>query len=178
LRQNNAKKCGADQQAKGKYWKLTFSTELTARKMPQQNSKAKIAFPVIMTLTRSMLIAIQVPDLQRFKLLPEVVMTAMFLNNLVLVTLNGESKTRWEHSGVKLPAWVKNIWTSEEAGTIKEGMNGKVLDRGVTMLFVGHNNNHSGNCYRIYNPVTSRRMVITCNAIWLWRMFYTTLPHK
>ncbi len=73
---------------------MTFSTELTARKMPQQNSKAKIAFPVIMTLTRSMLIAIQVPDLQRFKLLPEVVMTAMFLNNLVLVTLNGESKTR------------------------------------------------------------------------------------
>jgi hypothetical protein len=37
--------------------------------------------------------------------------------------------------------------------------------------FVGYNNYHSGNCYSMYNPVTSR-VVITCDAIWLGRMYY------
>jgi hypothetical protein len=40
------------------------------------------------------------------------------------------------------------------------------------MMFVGYNNYHSGNCYRMYNPVTSR-VVITRDAIWLGRMYYT-----
>jgi hypothetical protein len=39
------------------------------------------------------------------------------------------------------------------------------------MMFVGYNNYHSGNCYHMYNPVTSR-VVITCNAIWLGRMYF------
>ncbi len=53
--------------AKGKDWKLTIAVELTARNTPQQNSKAKMAFTVIMAQAKSMLIAVQVPDLQRFK---------------------------------------------------------------------------------------------------------------
>jgi hypothetical protein len=39
------------------------------------------------------------------------------------------------------------------------------------MMFVGHINYHSGNCYRMYNSVTSR-VVITQDAIWLGGMFY------
>ncbi len=39
-------------------------------------------------------------------------------------------------------------------------------------MFVGYNNCHSGNCYRMYNPVTSR-VVITCDAIWIGRIYYT-----
>jgi hypothetical protein len=40
------------------------------------------------------------------------------------------------------------------------------------MMFVRYNNYHSENCYRMYNPVTSR-VVITRDAIWLGRMSYT-----
>ncbi len=150
--------------AKGKDWKLTIAVELTARNMPQQNLKAKTTFTVIMAQARSMLIAAQFTDLQKFKLWPEVVMTATSLNNLVPVIMNGERKTRWEHTSHKLPARVKNLQTFGEAGTVKEKTNGKVLDRGVTMMFVGYNNYHSGHCYHMYNPVMSR-VVITCNAI-------------
>jgi hypothetical protein len=82
------------------------------------------------------LIAAQVPNSQKFKLLPEVIMTATFLNNLVPVILYGESKARWEHAGHKLPVWVKNHQAFGEAGTVKEGSNRKDLDRGVTMMFV------------------------------------------
>jgi hypothetical protein len=80
-----------------------------------------MALIVIPAQARSMLIAAQVPDLQRFKLWHEVVMTATFLNNLVPVILNGESKARWEHAGHKLPVWVKNLLTFGEVGTVKEG---------------------------------------------------------
>ncbi len=158
--------------AKGKDWMLAFEVKLMARKTPQQNSKDKTMFTVITAQARSMLIAAQVPDLQRFKLLTEVVMTATFLNNLVPVILNGESKARWEHAGHKLPVWVKNLQTFGEAGTVKEEKKGKVLDRGVTMMFVGYYNYHRGNRYKMCNPVTNR-VVITCDAIWLRRMYFT-----
>jgi hypothetical protein len=141
-------------------------------KITQQNSKAETAFTVIAAQARSMLIAAQVLDLQTLKLWPEVVMTATFLNNLVPVILNGESKARWEHTGHKLSVWIKNLQTFGEAGTVKEGKKGKVLDRGVTMMFVGYNNCHTGNRYRMYNPVTNR-VVITCDSIWPGRMYYT-----
>jgi hypothetical protein len=90
----------------------------------------------------------------------------------VPVILNGESKARLEHAGHKLPVWVKNLQTFGEASTVKEGKKRKVLDWGVTMMFVGWDNYHSGNCCRMYNPVTSR-VVITPHAIWLGRMYYT-----
>jgi hypothetical protein len=99
-----------------------------------------MAFAVIVAQARSMLIAAQVPDLQQFKLWPEVVMTATFLDNLAPVILNEESKARWEHTRHKLPVWVKNLQTFGEAGTVKERKKGKVLDKGVTMMFAGYNN--------------------------------------
>jgi hypothetical protein len=69
--------------AKGKDWKYNFKTELMARNMPQQNSKTGMAFMVIAAQARSMLISAQIPDGERFKLWPEVTVTAIFLNNLV-----------------------------------------------------------------------------------------------
>jgi hypothetical protein len=50
--------------AKGKDWMLAFEVEFVARKTPQQNSKATSALTVIAAQARSMLIAVQVPDLQ------------------------------------------------------------------------------------------------------------------
>ncbi len=45
------------------------------------------------------------------------------------------------------------------------------------MMFIGYDNEHNGNFYRMYNLVTSR-VVITQDVIWLGRVFYTKLPHK
>jgi hypothetical protein len=83
-----------------------------------------------------------------------------------------KARERWKHAGHKLPVWIKNLQTFGEAGTVKEGTKGNVLDRGVTMMIVGYDNYHIGNYYRMYNPVTSR-VVITCDAIWQGRMYYT-----
>jgi hypothetical protein len=157
--------------------KHNFKTELMARNTPQQNSKVEMAFRVIEAQTRSMLISPLNPDGERYILLHEVTMTATFLNNLAPVTVNGETKTRWEHAGHKIPLWVNFLWTFGKSGTEKEEKKGKVLDRGITMMFARYANEHNGNCYRMYNMVTSR-VVITRYVIWLGRMFYTRLPHK
>ncbi len=41
------------------------------------------------------------------------------------------------------------------------------------MVFVGYADEHAGNCYRMYNPVTSR-VNVTRDIIWLGRMYFTT----
>jgi hypothetical protein len=42
------------------------------------------------------------------------------------------------------------------------------------MLFVGYADDHTGNCYRMYNPVTSG-VNVTRDIIWLGRMYFTTV---
>ena len=43
-----------------------------------------------------------------------------------------------------------------EAGTVKTGKDGKLGDRGVTMIFVGFANKHGPDVYRMLNPHTRR----------------------
>ncbi len=86
----------------------------------------------------------------------EVAKTATALDNLIAVTVNGETKTRYEHAGLLLPPFAKHLRTFGEAGIVKNEKVGKVGDRGITMMFVGYADGHAGNCYRMYNPVTSQ----------------------
>ncbi len=82
-------------------------------------------------------------------------MTATALDNLIPVTWNGEIKTRYEHAEHDIPTFVKHLWTFGEAGIVRKMKDGKVGDRGITTMFVGYAQEHAGNCYRVYNPVTS-----------------------
>ena len=79
--------------------------------------------------------------------------------------------TRIEHYQGSLPKFAQYLRTWGEAGTVKLGKQGKVIDRGVTMMFVGYANNHEGDCYRMYNPSTGK-ICETRDVIWLRRMFY------
>ncbi len=100
-----------------------------------------------------------------------------YLNNLVLVTVQGETKTRWEHAGFKLPLWSKNLCTYGEAGMVKEGKCRKVFNHRVTMMFIGYNQNNPDHCYRMFNPA-SGRVTLTRDIIWLGRMFYPRCSTK
>jgi hypothetical protein len=106
------------------------------------------------------------PKSKHFKLWSETAMTVTALNNLIPVTWKGETKTQYEHAGHKIPKFVKYLRTFGEAGIVKDKKDEKVGDRGITMLFVGYADRHAGNCYRIYNPVTSQvcksRDIIWC----------------
>ncbi len=82
-------------------------------------------------------------------------MTVTALDNLIPVTWNGKTLTWYEHAGHEFPKFVKYLRTFGEAEIVKDKKDGKVGDRGITMMFVGYANSHPGNCYRMYNPVTS-----------------------
>ncbi len=133
--------------AKGKDWKLDFVVEYTAQKTPQQNLHAETSFTVIAAQARSMLIAGQIPNTERFKLWPEAVVTATNLNNLMPVTIGVVTKTCWEHAGYKIPSWTENLCTFGEAGILKDGKKGKVLDRGIIMMCVGYSEDHTVNVF-------------------------------
>ncbi len=57
--------------------------------------------------------------------------------------------------GFKIPKLVKYLRTFGEARIVKNRKDGKFDNGGITMLFAGYADDHAGNCYRMYNPVTS-----------------------
>ena len=129
---------------------------------------------VIESKTRAVLNAMQKPKNERFKLWSEAAKTVTALDNLIPVTWNGITKTRYEHAGFKIPKFVKYLRrTFGEAGIVKNGKDGKVGDRGITIVFVGYTDELAGNCYRMCNLVTSQ-VCVTQDIIWWGRMYFTT----
>jgi hypothetical protein len=39
---------------------------------------------------------------------------------------------------------------------MKDDKNGKILNRGITMMFVGYSEDHAKNVFQMYNPIVSR----------------------
>ena len=150
--------------AKGKNWKLEFEVEYTARKTPQQNLHAETLFMIFVAQARCTMIAGQILNTEQFKLWPEAVKTATHLNNLMPATFGGVTQTHWEHAGYKVPKWTKTLQTFEEAGIVKDSKKGKVLNRGLTMMFVGYSEDHAENVFQMFNPETSR-ITQSCDVI-------------
>ncbi len=142
-------------------------------KTPQQNSYAELAFTVWAAKVRAMLCTAQVPKDERYILGGETVVTATALDNLIPVTWKGETKTRYEHAGHDIPKFVKHLRTFGKSAIVKNTKDGKVGDRGITMMFVGYSIAHAGNCYRMYNPVTSQ-VSETRDIIWMGHMYFTS----
>ena len=117
--------------------------------------------------------AAQIPKSKQFKLWSEAATTVTALGHLIPVTWNRKTLTRYEYAGHEIPKFVKHLRTFGEAGTVKDKKDGKVGDRGITMVFVGYANSHAGNCYSMYNPVTSR-VCGTRDVICSGRMYFTS----
>ncbi len=101
-------------------WKLDTIFENTARKTPQQNSYAELAFTVIAAKTRAVMNTAQIRKSEHFKLWSEAATTVTALDNLIPVTWKGETKTRYEHARHKTPKFVKYLRTFGEAGIVKD----------------------------------------------------------
>ncbi len=132
-----------------------------------------LAFTVIALKKRAGMNAAQIPKSEHFKIWSEAAMTLTLLDNLIPMTWNGITKTRYEHAGFEIPKFVKHLRTFSEAKFVKNGKDGKVSNRGITMVFVGHADRHAGNCYRMYNLVMTR-VCETRDIIWCGHMYFTT----
>ena len=152
-------------------WKMKTKIEYTARGTPQQNHMAELGFTAIAARSRAAMNRANFPLEVRYTTFCEVSNCIAKLDWLTVIELDGEKKTRIEHYQGSLPAFANQLRTIGEAGTVRIGKNGKVKDRGVTMLFIGYATQHEGDCWRMYNPET-KRVSQTRDVIWLNRMFY------
>ena len=130
---------------KSSHWLMKTKFEYTVSGTPQQNSYAEVGFTALAGMSRAMMNKGNVPRASRYKLFGEVAKTATKLDGLVVVEINGVKKTRFEHYANILPRWTKFMRTFGEAGTVRTGKDGKVGNRGVTMMMVGYADNHEGN---------------------------------
>jgi hypothetical protein len=92
-----------------KDWKHKTIFKNMARKTPQQNLLAKSAFLVLTAKARAILSVAQVLKDECYKLWGESFMTATALDNLIPVTQNGETKTRYEHAGHNIPKFCEAL---------------------------------------------------------------------
>lgn len=119
--------------------------------------------------------AANVPAATRRLIWNEAFQTATLLDGLMVVTVGGVTKTRWEHWYGSLPGFAQHLHTWGEAGVVKiRGLaTPKVANRGVPCMFVGYSKNHPADTYRMYNPA-SGGIHDTRDVVWLRRMFYQT----
>jgi hypothetical protein len=154
-------------------WKLPIDFEYTAARTPQQNSKVEVGFAVIANRGRSLMVAANVSAIIRRVIWNEAFDTATLLDGLMVVTVNGVTKTRYEHFYGALPTFVQYLHTWGEAGVNKTRSltTPKVNDCGVPCMFVGYAKNHPGDMFRMYNPATGG-IHETRDVLWLRRMYY------
>ena len=129
-----------------------------------KNSIAEVRFATIGNRGRSMMHRANLPMALSYIISHEAFNCATQLDGLVLVTINGVTKTRYEHWVGKNLAFTKYLRTWGEAGTmkVKTKTSPKLKDKGVHCMFVGYVTEHSGDTYRMYDPKT--------NCIWVSRM--------
>jgi hypothetical protein len=147
--------------------------EYTAARTPQQNSKVEVGFAVVANRSRALMTAANTPETIRRLIWNEAFQTAILLDGMMMVTVNGVTKTRWEHWLGKLPSFAEHLRTWGEAGVVKIRTlsTPKVADRGVPCMFVGYSKNHPGDTYRMYDPSTGG-IHDSRDVIWLRRMYY------
>ena len=113
---------------------------------------------------------------ERCKLFREAFTTAAMLDGLTIITRKGITKTRYEHWNGVIPKFSKHLKKWGEAGvvTLRDLKKSKMQDKGLTCMFVGYAQDHAGDCYRMYNPDTSR-VHTTRDVRWLGRMYFKSL---
>jgi hypothetical protein len=77
--------------ARSQDWKLAIIFENTARKSPQQNSYAELAFKVIEAKTRAVMNAAQIPKSEKFKMWSEAALDSHSVGQ------SNTSNVEWSH---------------------------------------------------------------------------------
>lgn len=145
-------------EANGPKWKLNLVEEATGAATPQRNSLVERKFATHTARMRAMTSNAESNDTQRTYLANEALNCAVMLDWLMVTEINGVSKTRAEHWFGEIPKFAKHLRIWGEAGVVKTRTMGtaKIQDRGVTMMFVGYNQNMGGDVYRMWNKDTKR----------------------
>ena len=153
--------------------------EFTGRATPQQNSIAEKAFDTIANHSRSQMYAAYLNQVNCCKLFRESHQCACLLDGLVVTTKNGVTQTCFEHWGGEIPSFAYHLRTWGEAGVVctRDLKTPKIANKGIKCMFVGYSLDHTGDCYRMWDPLTGW-IHISRDIKWLDKMyFFNTLSN-
>jgi hypothetical protein len=154
--------------------------EFTARDTPHQNSPVEVGFATLGGRARAMMSHANIPKHLKHLLLSDAVLTAILLDNLILIEINGKLATKYVHHAGKEdadPSFVHNLCTWGEAGTVtikNRIMHPKSADRGVTCMFICYSHQHPCGTYRMWKTVTNG-VHTTRDVTWLHRTYFPKL---
>ena len=119
------------------------------------------------------------PTMNQYCLAHEAFQCATQLDGLMVVDVEGVTKTHYKQIVRQNPMFAKHLQMWGEAGTvkIKTSTSPMLNDKGTHCMFVGYTYNHPGDCYKMYDLKTGRPRE-TCDIIWLKRVFYKRLPNQ
>eukprot|EP00957_Ditylum_brightwellii_P211343 15366072-Ditylum_brightwellii.AAC.3 len=143
-----------EKQSKSKDWKMNLKFKYTAHATPQQNHLAELAFSTLVNKGQTLMHQANIPVEIKYKVFPKAFITAMLLDGLVVIEINGDKKTCFEHFSEKLLKFAAHLRTWGDAGTIKthKKTTPMIRNRGLMCLFVGYAIKHEGGCYEMLDP--------------------------
>ena len=160
-------------------WKLKIDYKYTARNTLQQNHLGELGFAALSKKRRAMMSAANIPMSIQYYLFCKAFKTATLLDGLMVKNIEGKDATRYVHFCGHNPKFALHLNTWGEAGTVtlKGKQTAKISDRGAACMFVGYATDHTGDCYRMWDPKT-KRVHETRDVIWLKRMNYQQPGNK
>ena len=94
-------------------------------------------FTALVGMTRAMMNTANIPRAIRYKFFGKAAKTTTKLDSLVIVDVYGVKKMQVKHYADTISLWVKFMRTFGKAGPVRTDKDGKFVDRGVTMTFLG-----------------------------------------
>jgi hypothetical protein len=154
-------------------WQLGIRFEYTARDSPQQNSLAKVGFATLTNRTRAVVYRANVPSKWKHKVYKAAALHVTDMDGLMLVTIDGVTKTRYEHFYGSFPKFARLLRTWGEAGVVKlkTSTSPKMNNKGTTCMFVGYAKDRSHDSYLMWN-VENNYVYSSRDVIWLQRMYF------
>ena len=111
----------------------------------------ELGFHHLISRVRACLLRAHIPLNQRYKLWTSCALYVTDLDEMVVETIGGETKTCIEHSGDKIPGWMNSPKVWGEAGTVKtfDHMTPKLKNKGIHCMFIGYSTDRSEQCFNI-----------------------------
>ena len=144
--------------------------EFTPRNSPQFNGRIERKFAIIYGRMRVNYEAARIDKKMRRKLWGEACMTAIDIENMLVMSGNDESTYKKFYSK-DLPK-ADHMWQFGEMAVVKttKSIKGKLENRGIPAMYLGRARDHAGDTYRFLNLETEL-ILITRDVIWLNKVY-------
>jgi hypothetical protein len=158
-------------------WKLPIRFEFAGRDTTQRNYLAEVGLATTAARGKAMMSAAKVRKEFCQFFWREAFQTSTYSDGLILTTVNGVTKTSFEHWENCLPRFVQCLRKWGEAGVVKlrSSTTPKIIDCGKICMFVGYSPNHAADTLRMWDPDT-KRVNLTRDIVWLNKMFFNNNP--